>query len=171
MDRSRPPSRGAGRKTAAIGSRETIADFLGQRRVAIVGVSRDERAFSRAVMRELQKRGYDIVPVHPVADEIAGLPVFRRVQEIAPPAQAVLVMTAAERSAAVVRDCLAAGVRRVWLHRGGGAGAVSEEAVALCTEADVELVAGYCPLMFLPRAGLPHALHGAVLRLLGRYPQ
>jgi len=41
------------------------SDFLAQRRIALVGVSRDPRDLSRALFRELRGRGYDVVPVHP----------------------------------------------------------------------------------------------------------
>ena len=36
-------------------------DFLGQRRIALVGVSRDARDLSRSLFRELRSRGYDVL--------------------------------------------------------------------------------------------------------------
>ncbi len=80
-------------------------------------------------------------------------------------------MTLADRSEEVVRDCIAAHVPRVWLHRASGAGAVSERAVALCRESGIGVVPGACPLMFLPATGLPHRIHGWVQRLTGTYPR
>ena len=46
-------------------SKRAIDSFLSCRRIAVVGVSRDPKDFSRAVLRELLKRGYDVVPVSP----------------------------------------------------------------------------------------------------------
>lgn len=66
-----------------------------------------------------------------------------------------------------MRECAEAGVRRVWLHRGAGRGAVSDEAVAFCRAQGIAVVAGECPYMFLPKAGLLHRLHG-LLRRLGK---
>ena len=40
-------------------------EFLAQRRIALVGVSRDPRDLSRTLFRELRRRGYDVVPVNP----------------------------------------------------------------------------------------------------------
>jgi hypothetical protein len=52
-------------------------------------------------------------------------------------------------------------VRRIWLHRGlGGAGAVSPDALGLCADNGVDVVAGACPFMYLPGTGLPHRIHG-----------
>jgi len=79
-------------------------------------------------------------------------------------------MTAPQDTERVVRDCAEAGVRRVWLHRGGGQGAVSKEATDFCRKSGIRLVEGYCPFMFLPSTSLIHRLHGLVMKLLGGYP-
>ncbi len=48
-------------------TRREIDGFLALKRVAMVGVSRDPRDFSRMLFREMKKRGYDMVPVNPGA--------------------------------------------------------------------------------------------------------
>ena len=107
-----------------------INDFLGQRRLALVGVSRDPKDFSRAVWRELRSRGYDVVPVNPGAGEIDGVPCAARLQDVSPPVDGALLLTSPAVSVRVVHDCAEAGVKRVWLHRGAGHGAVSDAAIA-----------------------------------------
>jgi len=86
-----------------------------------------------------------------------------------PPADGVIVMVPASESASVVADCVAAGVKRVWLHRGVGPGSASPEAIALARARGLALVEGECPLMFL--GGGIHAAHGAMRRLAGRFPE
>lgn len=151
-------------------TREAIDDFLRQRRIAVVGVSREPRDFSRAVLRAFAERGYDTVPVNPRATELGGEACFASLREVAPPVDGVLVMTPAGVTEGVVRDCLAVGVKRIWLHRGAGRGAVSKTALALCREAGVKVVPGACPMMFLDKTGFAHKLHGFVLRAMGRFP-
>ena len=46
---------------------DDVRDFLAQRRIAFVGLSRDPKHFSRVVFREMSQRGYDVVPVNPAA--------------------------------------------------------------------------------------------------------
>ena len=46
-------------------SKQAIDSFLSCRRIAVVGVSRDPKDFSRAVFRAFVERGYDAVPVNP----------------------------------------------------------------------------------------------------------
>ncbi len=144
---------------------EAVKEFLAQRRLALVGVSRQPADFSRGLFRELLRRGYDMVPVNPAMPEVEGRRCYARVQDIEPPVEGAILMTPPSQTEAAVRDCLEGGIRRVWLHRGVGAGAVSQAALALCTANNLLVVAGECPYMFLPDAGPIHRLH----RLLRRH--
>ena len=149
---------------------ERIRDFLGQKRVAIAGVSRQEKDFSRALFRELRSRGYDVVPVNPEAREIEGAACFARVSDISPIVDSVLVMTPAPLTDAIVHDCATAGVRRVWLYRAGGKGAVTAEAVRFCEDNGISVIPGECPMMFLPGGAWFHRFHGLLKKVAGSYP-
>jgi predicted CoA-binding protein len=158
---------------------ELAKAFLAERRIALIGVSREPKDFSRMVLRELLKRGYDVVPVSPaLAGTVAGgepagavaggepagamVEGRRAVASLAgltPPVAGALFLTPPRATAAAVQDALAAGVRRLWLHRGGGPGASSPEALAACRAAGVVPVTGLCPFMALPDAGWFHGLH------------
>jgi predicted CoA-binding protein len=140
--------------------KDTIGRFLACRRLALVGVSRNAKDFSRVLMRELVDRGYDVVPVNPTAAAIEDRACHASVRAVAPPVEAALLMTPPAQGPAAVQDCLASGVRRIWFHRGIGAGAASPEALRLCAQAGVEVVAGECPFMYLPATGLIHRIHG-----------
>lgn len=148
-----------------------IHDFLGQRRIAIVGVSRKPDDFSRYVFRELARRHYDVVPVNRLGGNVDGRPCFTHIQDVVPSVDGALLMTPPEVTEQVVKDCAEAGVPRVWMHRGVGPGAVSETAASFCREHGISVVEGACPLMFLRRSGLPHRLHGLLLRLFGKHPE
>jgi len=148
-----------------------IRDFLAQRRIAVAGVSQQERDFSRMLFRELRKRGYEVIAVNPAAREIEGSPCYARVQEIQPPVENVLLMTKPAVTYALVRDCAAAGVKRVWMYRAGGDGAVQPDAVTFCREHGIEVIPGECPFMFLPGGAWYHRAHGWVRRIRGTYPK
>ena len=152
-------------------SLETIEEFLAHKRVAMVGLSRDEKDFSAALFRELCLKGYDVVPVNPQATEVAGRRCFARVQEIDPPVEAVLLMTKPEVTERVVEDCAAAGVRLVWMYRAAGTGAVSAKALQFCLEHGMSVVAGECPFMFLEGTKGVHRFHGWWRKMWGSYPQ
>jgi predicted CoA-binding protein len=136
-----------------------------------VGLSTNEQDFSRAVFKDLVERGYDIVPVNPKAERIADRDAFATIQAIPGSVGWVLVMTPPDATAAVVDDAHAAGVDHVWLHRGVGQGAVSDDAVALAQQHGMTLVAGECPLMFLGKPGFPHNVHAFFKKVAGHYPK
>lgn len=150
--------------------RQSIEEFLDLSRLAIVGVSRDEKDFTRSMFAEFVRRGYDVVPVNPNATEIAGKRCFASVRSIVPGVDGVLIMTPPAITEQVVRDCDAAGVNRVWMHRGEGIGAVNDEAVRFCEEHGISVVAGFCPYMFLAKPGFVHNMHGFIMKVSGSYP-
>lgn len=151
-------------------SKQAIDSFLSCRRIAVVGVSRDPKDFSRAVFRAFVERGYDAVPVNPAGGEVDGRRSASRVGEVQPRVEAAFLMTPPAATGQVVRECAEAGVKRLWMHRGAGQGAVSPEAVALCRERGIEVVDGECPFMFLPGTGWFHGVHRFFRRLGGRLP-
>ena len=150
---------------------ETIEDFLSQKRIAMIGASRNPKDFSASLFEELRKRGYEVIPVNPKATEILGQHCFARIQDVRPPVDTALLMTPANVTDAVVADCAQAGIRRIWMYRAGGKGAVSPAAVAFCQKQGIQVVPGQCPFMFLPQAGGVHAFHGFIRKITGRYPK
>ena len=151
-------------------SMEAISDFLQQKRIAMVGVSRQPNDFSSNLFEELCWRGYDVVPVNPSATEIHGHPCFANVRGIQPPVDGALLMTSPTVTETAVRDCAEAGITRVWMYRGTGQGAVSPRAIAFCLDHGIQVVPGECPFMFLPNAGVVHRIHGTIRKLTGHYP-
>ena len=105
-------------------TRAEIEEFLALPRLAIVGVSRDEKEFGGALFRDLLQRGYQVVPVNPHVDNIAGAQCYARVQDITPPVDGALLLTAPRFNEAVAEDCAEAGVKHVWFY---GVGDRSQE--------------------------------------------
>jgi hypothetical protein len=83
----------------------------------MVGVSRDPKDFSRQLFRDLCARGYDMVPVNLRADEVEGRDSYQCLQVIRPAVEGALLMTSPQATEAVVRDCVEAGIRNVWMYR------------------------------------------------------
>ena len=154
-------------------TRRQIDDFWALKRLAIVGVSRDPKELSNTIWQELRQRRYEAIPVNPNAEEIDGQRCYARVQDIQPPVDGVVIMTAPSVTEAVVRDCAAAGIRHVWMHRGlgGGPGSVSPAAVQYCESNGIDVVAGFCPYMFLPGTPFFHGMHAFAKKITGSYPR
>ena len=153
-----------------IAARGLITDFPAQKRLAVVGVSRNPRDFSRLLFREFLKQGYDAVPVNPQVTELEGHRCFARVADIAPAVEGALLMTPPRLTEKVVRECAQAGISRVWMYRAVGQGAIHSAAVAFCRERGMRVIEGYCPFMFFPNPGFVHRLHGYFMKLVRSCP-
>ncbi len=144
-----------------------INGFLACKRLALVGASRNPRDYTRLLMRELEAKGYDVVPVNPAVPEIEGRACYARVQEIQPPAQAALLLTGPSSLEKVARDCAEAGIQRVWIRTGD---ALNSLAIAFCRERGMSVITGECPFMFLPNSQWVHRFHAFGKKLVGSYP-
>lgn len=147
---------------------ESVASFLAQPRITVVGASDEKGNFGGAVYRALKAHGHDVVAVNPNAQHVGGDPCYPSLASVPGPLGGVLVMVNGADAVGVVRQCLASQVHHVWLFKGlGGPGAVSDEAVELCRAAHVNVVEGACPLMFLEPVGVAHRVHRGLRRLNG----
>jgi len=122
------------------------------------------------LFRELRQRGYDLVPVNPAMTEVDGIPCVPKIADVAMPVEGALLLTSPAITEKVLEDCVKAGIRRVWLYRAAGVGAVSPSAISYCEARGVSVVGGECPFMFLPETGWFHRLHGFCRKLTGKYP-
>jgi uncharacterized protein len=152
-------------------SLNTIESFLSEKRIAMVGMSRERKHISSLLCEEFCRRGYDVLPVNPNAAEIMGRRCFARVQDIQPAPDAALLLTPPAVTNSVVRDCAEAGIKRIWMYRGGGQGSVSAEAVEFCRAHGIEVVPGQCPFMFLSPVRSVHRVHRFISRITGHYPR
>jgi uncharacterized protein len=142
--------------------------FLRLPRLALVGASDDRRKFANSVYRELRDRpDGTLYPVNPGAATVEGDTCYPTVSALPEGVDGAIVMVPAAHAAEAVAACLDAGVSRIWLFRGVGAGSVSDDALALCEERGADVIAGACPFMFLDHTAGMHRVHRAIRRLRG----
>src|SRR5574341_550866 len=114
--------------------------LAGARRIAVVGLSPKPHRDSHRVSLYLLERGYEIVPVYPREEEILGLRVFRRVQDIPGGVDLVDVFRRSEGLPEVVDDAIAAHAPALWFQLG----CVHEEAARRATAAGAAVVMDRC---------------------------
>lgn len=151
--------------------RQEIEAFWATPRLAVVGIPRDAKEFGQTLFADLRKWGYDAVPVSPHLTSVGDAQAYARVQDIQPGVDAALLLTAPGLNEQIVRDCAAAGVKRVWFYGVSDRSAENQAAIAYCQEHGIAVVPGYCPYMFLPRAPFFHKMHGFVARMIGQCPK
>lgn len=144
----------------------SVSSFLAGHRVAVVGASDDSGNFGGTIYRAFRDHGYSVVAVNPMCHTVAGDRCYPTLAAVPGPIDGAVIMVSQAKAPDVVRACIERGVPRVWLFKGlGGPGALSDDAVRICEEAGIDVVAGACPLMFLEPVGWFHRVHRGIRRL------
>ena len=151
---------------------EAASAFLSSKRVAVTGVSRTPKNHgSNVVYRRLRERGYEVFAVNPNADEVEGDPCYQDLRSIPGGVDAVVIGTRAEIADDTMRECTELGIGHVWMHRGPGAGSVSETATEYGRQHGIAVIDGGCPCMFEPTADVGHKAMRFVFTLTGNVPR
>jgi uncharacterized protein len=131
--------------------------LLAARLIAIVGLSPDRTRPSHGVARALQRFGYRIIPVNPLAESILGEPAVATLDQLGEVLgrderiDIVEVFRRAEHVSAIVTDCIRLKLPALWLQEG-----VSDEAAAArALAAGIFTVMDRC--LFKERAALREA--------------
>jgi predicted CoA-binding protein len=150
-----------------------VHDFLAQRRIAVAGVSRNNNHHpaGNLIYRRLKNTGHDVFPVNPNMQTFEGDRCYPDLRSIPGGIDGVVIITRPETTERIVRDCGAAGVRRVWMHQSMAKGSsVSPAAVEYCRQNDISVIAGACPMMFGPGVDFGHRCMRWMMKLSGGVP-
>lgn len=148
-----------------------IQDFLKGKRIAMIGLSRDPKSYSRQLYKELVGLGYDVVPVNPNAKDIDGVPVLASLAQATAPFDRAIILLPESQTEQAVIDCADHGIKDIWLHRHVAGGVSDTRAIYRAEERGLNLITGFCMFMFLPKTGGIHRFHGLIMKLLGIYPK
>lgn len=149
---------------------EAAARFLSHQRIAVAGVSRKGDTAANIVYKKLRGAGYAVFAVNPNAETVEGDPAYASLEAIPDGVEAVVIATHPDQTAAMVEQCIAAGVKHVWMHRSVGVGSVDDTAAARCIEAGIAVIPGACPMMFCPPVDVVHRCMRFVLGCTGGLP-
>ncbi|MFV2100245.1 GNAT family N-acetyltransferase [Micromonospora sp. LOL_024] len=110
----------------------SIARLLAPRGVAVYGASATGQGVGAAVLGHLRDGGFtgSVVPVHPSAARVAGLPAYRSAADAGPPVDLAVVAVPPDAAESVVADAAAAGAHGLVVISAGFAEAGVEGAAA-----------------------------------------
>ncbi len=151
--------------------KQAADEFLSQKRIAVVGVSRSTDQPANLIYRTLRKREYEVFAVNPNTEEVEGDRCYSDLRSIPGGVDAALIATPAANSETVARDCVEQGISHIWMHRSFGEGSVSATAAEFCRDKGVRVIEGGCPMMFLPGADIGHKCMRWMLGVMGRLPK
>lgn len=122
-------------------STEEIRDMLKMvKTIAVVGYSPKADRPSHRIAHALQQFGYQVTAVRPLLAEALGGKAYGRLTELPQPPDLVDVFRAADAVDEIVDDCIASGVKRLWLQDG----VINEAAAARARAAGITVVMDRC---------------------------
>jgi predicted CoA-binding protein len=122
---------------------ERIKEILEKSKIiAVVGASRTEGKPAHFVPAYLKSKGYKIIPINPLADEILGEKAYKSLLDIPPDIKidVVDVFRPSEEVTKVVEEAIKRGVKIVWLQLG----IYNKEAVELAKKNNIEIIWDRC---------------------------
>ena len=151
-----------------------VQDFLAQKKIAVVGVSDKRETGCNLNYRKFKDAGYQVYAVNPHLSTYDGAPCYPDLKSIPQKPDAVFVLASPQVTDQIVRQCVALGVKHVWMHcmmgtKPGLAAdmtSVSPLAVELCKSNGIAVIPGSCPNQFL-KPDFGHAMMRGLWRAFG----
>ena len=147
-------------------SKKLVEEFLAQRKIAVVGVSRKKTKFGNAIYRELKQKGYTVFPINPNMTAFENDICYPNLLSVPDKVDAVVLNIPPMQTIKVLREADKAGIRKVWLQQGSQ----SEDAIKYCEENEIECITNECILMFAQPSAFIHRAHKWVWGVLGKLP-
>jgi acyl-CoA synthetase (NDP forming) len=109
------PSPAGGGGCCAESTARDLTPLFRPRSLAVIGASDDPKKIRGRVLANIVKSAYPgrIFPIHPTRDTIQGLPAFAAIGQAPEQVDLALIAIPAESVPAMLKDCVAAGVRSV----------------------------------------------------------
>jgi len=147
-------------------SKQIVEDFLAQKKIAIIGVSRTKTKFGNTIYKELKQKGYKVYAVNPYMTTFNDDLCYPDLLSLPEKVDAVVTCTPSAQTEIIVKEAKEAGINKVWMQQGSQ----SEAAVKYCEENGIDCVSNECVLMFAQPSAFIHRAHKWVSGVLGKLP-
>lgn len=110
------------------------------RSIAVLGLSPNPSRPSFRVAQGMQGKGYRIIPVRPMVEEVLGEKAYPDLESLPELPDIVDVFRAPEHVPEIVDSCIKLGIKRIWLQDG----VIHEEAAQRARDAGIVVVMDRC---------------------------
>ncbi|MDP4282753.1 MAG: CoA-binding protein [Bacteroidota bacterium] len=145
-------------------NREAIADFLSINRLAVAGVSRNEKKFGRVAFNELRKKGFDVLPINPNAENLDGVTCYKDVISLPSDIDRLLIITPKKETENIVKQAIDKGIKKIWIQQMSD----TKESLELAQSNGLDPIQGQCILMWVQPVQGFHHFHRSLKKLFRR---
>jgi len=151
-----------------------VQDFLGQKKIAVVGVSDKRETGCNLAYKKFKENGYQVFGVNPRITAYDGDVCYPDLKSIPEKPDAVFILASLKVTDQVVQQCVDLGVKHIWMHcmmgtkpgLAAGMTSVSQEAVEMCKANGITVIPGSCPNQYL-KPDFGHKMMRGMWRMLG----
>jgi hypothetical protein len=141
-----------------------IDNFVGSKRIAIVGMSRSGKKFGNMAAKELKVKGYELFPVHPEAKEIDGMTCYPDLKSLSGKVDGVWISIPPRNVPPVLEEAAQIGLKNIWLQQG----AWSAEVQQTIDQLNLPVVSKKCIMMYAPPVKSFHKFHRTIVGIFGK---
>jgi predicted CoA-binding protein len=153
---------------------DLVKSFLGQKKIAVVGVSDKRETGCNLVYKKFKENGYQVYAVNPRISAYDGDACYADLKATPEKPEAVFILANPKVTEQIVGQCVELGIKHVWMHcmmgtKPGLAASmtsVSQSAVEMCKANGIEVIPGSCPNQFL-KPDFGHAMMKGMWRVFG----
>lgn len=135
---------------------EVATAFLKLKSVAVVGVSSKGDVAANIIYKNLKKHDYDVYPVNPNTTNIEGDTCYPSISSLPEMPDWVMIATHPDVTPKIIDECIAQNITKVWIHKSLGNGSYHPDAIQKAEDANITLIPGSCPMMFLDPVDTAH---------------
>jgi len=146
-------------------TKQQIEQFLAAKTIAMAGVSRNPKKFGYDTFIDLRKKGMNLIPVNPNAEEIAGIKAYKSVNELPEGIESLVIMTPKQETATIVMQAKEKGIKNIWIQQMSD----TPEAIRLLEGSDTNVITNQCIRMYQSPSGI-HKFHFNIKKFFGRLP-
>lgn len=144
---------------------EVINNFVSLEKIALVGISANEKKFGNSILKTLASKGYNIYPVHPAIEEKYSYRCYKDISSLPHDVKGIIICVRPEAAEKAVEAAYSKGIKYIWLQQGSE----SPQAAKFCEEHELNLISKECIMMFAAPQGF-HGFHKWINKVIGRYP-
>ena len=142
---------------------EDVNKFWMKRHLALFDLSRDPQKIGRQVYDVLVRKGYNIYPINPNAENIDSIFCYKSLDEIQQNLDGAVIITNLKISLEVVKKCHQNNINDLWFRLD----TMDEKVKAFLKEKGMDYIYS-CVLLHHREVGLPHSWHRFFYRLFQR---
>ena len=147
--------------------KESIENFLASKKIAIAGVSSNQKKFGYIIFKELREKGFDVCPINPKLDSLDGVKSYKSVSEIPPEYEKLFIVTPKEATDEIIIQAADKGIDHVWIQQMAN----TKDSSRIAKENNIELIEKECIFMYAQPVKSVHKFHRAIWKIFGLIPK